>query len=110
MKARQALDETRKFVKTMIDIYRVVYTAQTKARKALDRSRKFVKTTIYLNRVVYKTKKYRQRSHQQKIKKSPFNLQVQCSITEAGVQRSIASSIVIRRRNINVKIIYNLTG
>ena len=45
-----------------------VYMAQRKARKALDRSRKFVKTMIYLNRVVYKTKKYRQRRHQQKIK------------------------------------------
>ena len=29
------------------DLYWVVYTAQTKARQALDRSRKFVKTTIY---------------------------------------------------------------
>ena len=61
-------NKNTKFVKTMIYIYRVVYTTQTKARKALDRSIKFVKTTIYLNRVVYKTKKYRQRRHQQKIK------------------------------------------
>ena len=36
--------------------------------------------------------------------------EVQCSITEAGVQRSITSSIVIRRRNINVKIINNPPG
>ena len=65
-KARQALDKSRKFVKTTIYIYRVVYTAQTKARQALDRSRKFVKTTIYLNQVVYKMKTSRQRRHQQK--------------------------------------------
>ena len=66
MKARQALDRSRKFVKTTIYIYRVVYTAQTKARQALDRSRKFIKTMIYLSWVVYETKKYRQRRHQQK--------------------------------------------
>ena len=36
------------------DLYRVVYTAQTKARQALDKSRKFVKTTIYIYRVVYR--------------------------------------------------------
>ena len=46
-KARQALDKSRKFVKTTIYKYRVVYTAQTKARQALDKSRKFVKTMIY---------------------------------------------------------------
>ena len=53
MKARQALDRSRKFVKTTIYIYRVVYTAQTKARQALDKSRIFVKTTIYIYRVDY---------------------------------------------------------
>ena len=67
-KARQALDKSRKSIKTSIYVYRVVYKAQTKARKALDRSRKFVKTMIYLSRVVYETKKYRQRRHQQEIK------------------------------------------
>ena len=36
MKVRQALDKSRKFVKTTIYKYRVVYTAQTKARQALD--------------------------------------------------------------------------
>ena len=46
-KARQALDELRKFVKTMIYKYRVIYTAHMKAGQALDNSRKFVKTTIY---------------------------------------------------------------
>ena len=48
-KARQALDESRKFVKTMIYKYQVVYTAHVKARQALDKLRKFVKTTIYKN-------------------------------------------------------------
>ena len=52
-KARQALDKSRKFVKTTIYKYRVVYTVQTKARQALDKSRKFVKITIYKYRVVY---------------------------------------------------------
>ena len=52
-KARQALGKSRKFVKTTIYIYRVVYRAQTKARQALDKLRKIVKTTIYIYRVVY---------------------------------------------------------
>ena len=66
--ARQALDKSRKFVKTTICIYQVVYTAQMKARQALDKSRKFVKPTIYRYRVVYKAKTSRQRRHQQKTK------------------------------------------
>ena len=37
-KARQPLDETRKFVKTTIYIYQVVYMAQTKARQAPSKS------------------------------------------------------------------------
>ena len=46
-------NKNRKFVKTMIYICRVVYTAQTKARQALGKSSEFVKTTISIHRVVY---------------------------------------------------------
>jgi hypothetical protein len=39
--------------KAKIYIPRVVYMAQMKARQELDKSRKFVKTMIYIYRVVY---------------------------------------------------------
>ena len=53
MKARQALGKSRKFVKTTIYIYRVVYTARTKARQALNKSRISIKTMIYIYQVVF---------------------------------------------------------
>jgi len=84
MKARKALDRSRKFVKTTIYITRlftrqrntgkVAYKSQTKARQALVKSRKSIKTTTYKYRVVYmaQTKAIkaldRSRRHQQKIK------------------------------------------
>ena len=37
------------------DLNQVVYTAQMKARQALDRSRKFVKTMIYIHRAICTT-------------------------------------------------------
>ena len=61
-------NKNKKVVKTMIYVYRVVYTVQSKARQALDRSRKFVRTMIYVYQVVYMAQTYRQRRHQQKIK------------------------------------------
>ena len=48
-----SLFNTDKNKKAKIYIPRVVYMAQMKARQALDKSRNFVKPTIYRPRVVY---------------------------------------------------------
>ena len=53
MKARQAIDKSRNFVKPTIYIPRVVYMVQMKARQTLDKSRDSDKTTIYIPLVVY---------------------------------------------------------
>ena len=52
-------NKNRKFVKTMIYVYRVVYMAQTKARQALD---------IYIHRVICTTQmKARTNNYSKKI-------------------------------------------